>query len=112
MRCAPSAQQSLLTLNRLLYFRHHQFGLWQFDESWTHCSRGCHDEQPILHRIRRLNVFELLAERPENGEDLQRYIATRLQTATLHKRIGTQTEAVRMRLARLRSQVPGCRGLQ
>ena len=58
-------------------------------------------EQPILHRIRALNVFELLAERPDNRHDVCRYIAARLKTSKSAGLAGPNAAAIESRLDRL-----------
>jgi len=69
--------------------------------AWLRIIATSRPEQSVLIRIRALNVFELLAERPENGDDIQHYVVTRLQTPALRERIGAQAEAVQKRLAHL-----------
>src|SRR5262249_45025197 len=45
---------------------------------WLRVVMTTRPEEPILRRIRDLNVFELAADRRENREDVRAYIARRL----------------------------------
>ena len=55
--------------------------------AWLRILATTRPEEPILQRIRTLNVFELMAERPENRTDVRGYIQQRFGTALLQDRV-------------------------
>ena len=62
---------------------------------WLRILATTRPEEPILHRIRTLSVFELMAERRENRVDVRSYIERRLESPLLQpKLIGHDLERV------------------
>lgn len=59
--------------------------------SWLRVIATTRPEEPILHRIRTLNVVELMAERPENRADVALYIQHRLAMPLLQGRLGGES---------------------
>ncbi len=66
--------------------------------TWLRVIATTRPVQPVLHRIRALKVFELLADHPDNRPDLRRYITARLETPTLCRLVGAEAVAITARL--------------
>jgi tetratricopeptide (TPR) repeat protein len=59
--------------------------------AWLRILATTRPEEPILQRIRTLNVFELMAERAENRADVRSYLDRRLATPSLKQRLGDES---------------------
>jgi hypothetical protein len=59
--------------------------------SWLRIVTTSRPEERVLQKIRRLNAFELKADRPENTSDLAEYIQARLTEPALAHRFSSQS---------------------
>jgi tetratricopeptide (TPR) repeat protein len=69
--------------------------------AWLRILATTRPEEPILNRVRQLNVYELMAERSENRTDVREYIEHRLGSATVESRLKDKRDAIARQLESL-----------
>jgi tetratricopeptide (TPR) repeat protein len=69
--------------------------------AWLRILATSRPEEPILERIRTLNVLEVMAERPENLADVRDYIVQRLASPAIQKQLAGDADDVAQKLETL-----------